>query len=73
MCADFSVNRADAGILVAAVKAPNERITLVHRLTERLWADGQEFLLSSQEFADKTPAEDGLSQMEGYCLTFTGL
>lgn len=68
MCADFSVNRADGGILVAAVKAPNERITLVHRLTERLWADGQEFLVSAQNFADKTPAEDGLSKLEAYCL-----
>lgn len=68
MCADFSVNRADDGILVAAVKAPNERITLVHRLTERLQTEGREFLLSSQNFADKMPAEDGFSRLETYCL-----
>jgi len=59
MCGDFSVNRADNGILVAAVKAPNERITLVHRLAERLQAGGQEILLSTQDFADAAPAEAG--------------
>ena len=46
LCEDFSVNRADAGVLVAAVKAPNERITLVHSLAERLQAEGEEISLS---------------------------
>ncbi len=41
-CGDFSVNRADAGVLVAAVKAPNARITLVHWLAEQLQAEDQE-------------------------------
>ena len=30
--AGFSAPRADQGILVAAIKAPNERITMVHHL-----------------------------------------
>ena len=30
----FSVPRCDQGILVAAVKAPNERIMMVHRMSE---------------------------------------
>ena len=34
--AAFSVPRCDQGILIAAVKAPNERISMVHRLRERL-------------------------------------
>ena len=49
LCGDFSVNRADAGVLVAAVKAPNERITLVHQLEERLLAEGQERPLTALE------------------------
>ena len=45
---DFSVDRADAGVLVAAVKAPNERITLVHSMAERLEAAGKEVALSPE-------------------------
>ena len=32
--AAFSVPRCDQGLLVAAVSAPNKRLTLVHRLSE---------------------------------------
>ena len=34
--AAFSTPRCDQGILVAAVKVPNERVTMVHRLCETL-------------------------------------
>ena len=67
MCADFSVNRADSGVLVAAVKAPNQRITLVHRLTEHLQVGAETMVLSGQNFADATPAEDGVSRLDRYC------
>lgn len=46
---DFSVSRADAGILVAAVKAPNERITLVHHLAECLQTEGKTISLQLEE------------------------
>ena len=59
MSSVFSVPRCDQGVLVAAVKAPNERINLVHRLLEKLFVGGQEVFLSSQSFADGTPAEEG--------------
>ena len=55
----FSVPRCDQGILVAAVKAPNERVTMVHRLSETLKIGDREVFLSTQEFADGTAAEDG--------------
>ena len=55
----FSVPRCDQGILVAAVKAPNERVTMVHRLSETLRIGDTEVFLSTQEFADDTAAEDG--------------
>ena len=67
MCADFSVSRADQGVLVAAVKAPNERITLVHRLTESLQIGSESFILSGQSFADAVPSEDGAFRMDECC------
>lgn len=57
--AAFSVNRCDQGLLVAAVRAPNERIGLVHRLSETLHIGEEDVYLSSQAFADGTEAEDG--------------
>ena len=68
MCADFSVSRADQGVLVAAVKAPNERITLVHRLTESLQIGSESFILSGQSFADAVPSEDGAFWMDDCCM-----
>ncbi len=54
----YSVPRADQGILVAAVKAPNERITMVHRMRETLeMADARAFL-SSQSLPEGE-GEDG--------------
>ena len=50
LCGDFSVNRADAGVLVAAVKAPNERITLVHLLAEQIHSGGKERTLPLKEY-----------------------
>ena len=57
--AGFGVPRCDQGILVAAVKAPNVRINMVHRLSETLTVGDKKLFLSTQEFADGTPAEDG--------------
>ena len=54
----YGVNRCDMGILVAAVKAPNERITMVHRLRECLTLNKKEYWLSTQNFADETEAEE---------------
>ena len=48
----FSAPRCDQGILVAAVKAPNERISMVHRLSETLILGEKCVFLSSQHFAD---------------------
>ena len=66
----FSVPRCDQGILVAAVKAPNERINLVHRLSETLTVEGREVFLSSQGFADGTPDEDGSRYLQRYTYEY---
>ena len=54
----FSVTRSDHGLLIAARTAPNDRISLVHRLAEKLDGAMGEAFLSSQDFADGT-CEDG--------------
>lgn len=62
----FSVPRCDQGILVAAVKAPNERITMVHRMRETLRVGDTEVYLSSQEFADGTASEEGYRYLSSF-------
>lgn len=79
--AAFSVSRGDQGILVSAETAPSQRIMLVHRLAEKVILGGREFWLSSQEFADKTPEEDGFHRLSSFtydnrpewCYDFEGL
>lgn len=63
LTAAYSVNRCDQGLLIAAVRAPNERLTMVHRMSERLCLDGQDYWLSTQEFADGTPTENGFQNL----------
>ena len=64
--AAFSTPRCDQGILVAAVKAPNERITMVHRLSEMLRLDDRDEYLSTQTFADGRAAEDGFRNLTSF-------
>ena len=68
--AGYGVNRCDMGILVAAVKAPNERITMVHRLRERLKLEGKTYWLSTQAFTDQTGAEDGYRNQVGFTFEY---
>ncbi len=69
--AGYSVPRCDQGVLVAAVKAPNERITMVHRLKETLSIGDKEVTLSTQEFADGTTAEEGYKNLATF--TYEGI
>ena len=55
----YSVPRSDQGILVAGVKAPNVRLTLVHRMRECLRLGKESYCLSTQQFADDTAQECG--------------
>ena len=68
--AAYSVPRCDQGILVAAVKAPNERVTMVHRMRETLRIGGKKICLSSQSFAGRARAEDGYRQLTGFSYEF---
>ena len=62
----FSASRCDQGLLVAAVKAPNERINLVHRLCEKLTCGEETFYLSAQDFADGSKPENGNDYLETF-------
>ena len=65
-----SVSRCDQGLLVAAVKAPNERVTMVHRLRETLTVGGKHVDLSTQQFADGTPAEEGYRNLSVFSYEY---
>lgn len=65
--AAFSAVRCDQGILVSAVRAPNKRINMVHRLSEKLVVGEQQFFLSSQDFSDGSLPECGRE----YLISFT--
>ena len=69
--ASFSVPRCDQGVLVAAVKAPNERITMVHRLSETLRLYDRDEFLSTQMFADGRAAEDGFRNLSSFVYEYT--
>ena len=71
MTSIFSAPRCDQGILVAAVKAPNVRINLVHRISEQLRCGEDTYYLSSQAFADETPYEDGYRWLQCYAVDGT--
>ena len=62
----FSAPRCDQGLLVAAVKAPNARVNLVHRLCEKLICGEKAYYLSAQDFADGSMPENGNDYLESY-------
>ena len=62
-----SVNRCDQGQFIAAVRCPNERISLVHRVREALKVEGKEFIFSTQEFGNKEKAEEGYRYLDSFC------
>lgn len=68
LTAAYSANRCDQGVLIAAQKAPGERVTLVHRLRETLTVDGKPYWLSTQQFADGTAPEDGFRNLSFFAF-----
>ena len=62
-----SVARNDHALLMACVQAPNHRYNMVHRLKECLCFGEEEFVLSSQEFADGQK-EEGCPYLSSFVL-----
>ncbi len=68
--AAFSVTRNDHGILIAAKTAPNDRVNLVHRLSERLLCGEKTAWLSTQDFADGSGPEDGYRNLSSFTVEY---
>ena len=68
--AAFSVTRNDHGILIAARTAPNDRVNLVHRLSEKLTVGKREYWLSTQDFADGKESEDGWRHISSFAVEY---
>ncbi len=64
--AAFSANRNDFGLLMAARTAPNDRVCLVHRVSEILSAGENSLFLSTQEFADGRAPEEGYRHLSRF-------
>ena len=71
LTAAFSVNRCDAGVLVAARTAPNDRVCLVHRLREEITVGEKRRFLSAQGFASGIRAEDGYRYLASFTHEYT--
>ncbi len=70
LTAAWSATRNDHAILMAARVAPNDRVNLVHRMSETLTVGEKEFWLSTQDFADDTPSEDGYRHISSFVFEY---
>ncbi len=66
--AGYGVDRCDQGLLIAALRAPNVRMTAVHRMKETLIAGGAPCVISTQSFADGTAPEEGWQHLRSFSL-----
>ena len=64
--AAYSVTRCDQGLLIGSVHAPNHRMSLVHRLSERLTVGQQTVPLSTQAFAEGQAPEAGYHHLVSF-------
>ena len=65
-----SVSRNDHALLMGCLKAPNCRYNFVHRLSELVKVEKNEYVISSQEFADGT-SENGYEYLEEFAYEDT--
>ena len=68
--AAYSVPRCDQGIMVAAIKAPNERLNMVHRMQETLQIGEKKYWLSTQAFAGRMQTEDGYRHLSSFVYEY---
>lgn len=68
--AAYSVTRNDHALLMSARTAPNDRVNLVHRMSEKMTVGEKEFWLSTQDFADGTPSEDGYRHLSSFVYAY---
>ena len=66
LTAAWSATRNDHALLMAARVAPNDRVNLVHRMSEEISVGEKSYWLSTQDFADGTPSEDGYRHISSF-------
>lgn len=65
-----SCARGDNTLLMAAITAPNKRYQLIANTVEKLYIDGEEFLLTSQRFTDDNSEWQGFMYMNGFSYEY---
>lgn len=65
-----SCARADHTLFMAAVTAPNKRYQLIANTLEKLYIDGQEYLLSAQRFTDDEDEWQGFRYINGFSYEY---
>ena len=66
----YSVTRNDHALLMGARVAPNDRVNLVHRMSEQLTVGERAYWLSTQDFADGTEGEDGYRHISSFVYEY---
>ena len=66
----YSVTRNDHAILMGSRTAPNDRVNLVHRMSEKLTVGKTPYWLSTQDFADGTVSEDGYRHISSFVYEY---
>ena len=66
----YSATRNDHALLMGARVAPNDRVNLVHRMSENLRIGEKDYWLSTQDFADETVAEDGYRHISSFVVEY---
>ena len=61
-----SCARGDQTLLMAALTAPNKRYQLIANTIEKLYIDGEEYLLSAQRFAKDEDEWQGFKYLNGF-------
>ena len=66
----YSATRNDHALLMGARVAPNDRVNLVHRMSEKLEVGEKCYWLSTQDFADDTESEDGYRHISSFVYEY---
>ena len=68
--AAYSATRNDHALLMSARTAPNDRVNLVHRMSETLEVGERAYWLSTQDFRDDTASEDGYRHISSFVYQY---
>ena len=70
LTAAYSATRNDHALLMGSRTAPNDRVNLVHRMSETMTVGGREYWLSTQDFWEDMPSEDGFQHLSSFVYEY---